>query len=64
MQQLQRLQIVLLQLMSYPGKDHWQGVKRISRYIKGTLNYGSKYSNNGNNMLSAGLARKILVGGR
>ncbi len=26
--------------MSRPRKEHWHGVKRILRYIKGTLNYG------------------------
>ncbi len=31
---------ILSKFMSRPGKDHWQGVKRVLRYIKGTLNYG------------------------
>ena len=30
----------LSQFMSQPSVDHWSGVKRILRYIKGTLNYG------------------------
>jgi len=40
--------------MSNPGKEHWSGVKRVLRYIKGTLNYGLKFesTNNGNVDLS------------
>ena len=34
---------VLSQHMSRPGKQHWIGVKRVLRYIKGTLNYGLIY---------------------
>ena len=34
---------VLSQHMSKPGKQHWIGVKRILRYLKGTLNYGFIY---------------------
>ena len=30
----------LSQHMSQPSTDHWSGVKRVLRYIKGTLNYG------------------------
>ena len=35
---------VLSQYMSKPSKDHWTGVKRIARYLKGTLKYGLKFS--------------------
>ena len=35
---------VLSQYMSKPSKDHWTGVKRILRYLKGTLKYGLKFS--------------------
>ena len=31
---------ILSKYMSRPGKEHWQGAKRILRYIKGTLKYG------------------------
>ena len=31
---------VLSQYMSSPSTDHWSGVKRILRYIQGTINYG------------------------
>ena len=35
---------VLFQYMSRPSKDHWIGVKRVLRYLKGTLLYGLKFS--------------------
>ena len=35
---------ILSKFMSRPGKDHWTGVKRILRYIQGTLNYGLMFS--------------------
>ena len=35
---------ILSQHMSNPSEDHWMGVKRILRYVKGTLNYGLKFS--------------------
>ena len=31
---------VLSQHISRPGKQHWIGVERVIRYIKGTLDYG------------------------
>eukprot|EP00795_Rhopilema_esculentum_P013408 gene13408-4273_t len=31
---------VLSQFMSHPSKMHWQGIKPIFRYIKGTVSYG------------------------
>ncbi len=34
---------MLAQYMSKPSKEHWAGVKRILRYIRGTLNYGLKF---------------------
>lgn len=30
--------------MSHPSIDHWQGIKRIMRYIKGTLDYGIEFN--------------------
>ena len=38
---------VLSQYMSKPSKDHWMGVKRVLRYLIGTLNYGLKFSVHG-----------------
>ena len=35
---------VLSQYMSKPSKDHWMGVKRVLRYLKGTLKYGLKFT--------------------
>ena len=35
---------VLSQYMSRPSKDRWIGVRRVVRYLKGTLEYGLKFS--------------------
>ena len=35
---------VLSRYMSRPSKDDWMGVKRVLRYLKGTLQYGLKFS--------------------
>ena len=41
--------------MSKPGKKHWIGVKRVLRYIKGTLDYGLIYkSSDTNNIILEG----------
>ena len=40
---------VLSKFMSKPGKEHWQGVKRVLRYIQGTLKYGLMFSADGAN---------------
>ena len=37
---------ILSKFMSRPGKDHWQGVKRIMQYVQGILNYGLVFSAN------------------
>ena len=34
----------LSQHMAQPSHDHWSGVRRIFRYIKGTLNFGLKFA--------------------
>ena len=36
----------LSQFMSNPSLDHWQGVKRIFRYLKGTLDYCLTFDGN------------------
>ena len=33
----------LSQFMSRPGTEHWEGVKRVLRYIRGTLDLGLKF---------------------
>ena len=38
--------VTLSQFMSDPSKEHWMGLKRMFRYIKGTLSYGLKFSVN------------------
>jgi len=37
---------ILSQFMAKPGKQHWEGVKRVLLYIKETLDYCLKYSAN------------------
>lgn len=34
---------VVSRYMATPGREHWQGIKWIMRYIKGTLNLGLLY---------------------
>ena len=34
---------VLSQFMANPGPEHWSGVKRVWRYIRGTLDQGLKF---------------------
>ena len=34
----------LSRFMSKPNQEHWSGVKRIFRYLKGTLDFGLKFS--------------------
>ena len=38
---------VLSKFMSKPGTEHWQGVKRVMRYIQGTLKYGLLFTADG-----------------
>ena len=42
---------ILAQHMSNPSTEHWSGVKRMLRYLKGTMNYGLRYSDDGSNQL-------------
>lgn len=35
---------ILSSYMSDPSKEHWIGVKRILRYLKGTVNFGLKFT--------------------
>ena len=42
----------LSKFMSKPGKEHWSGIKRILRYIKGTLDYGLQFEAIGNGKIS------------
>ena len=43
---------VLSHFMSCPNEQHWTGVKRIMRYLKGTVSYGLCFSgNNGVNLV-------------
>ena len=37
---------ILFQYMKQPSKEHWMGVKRVLRYLKGTVNNGIIYSSN------------------
>ena len=36
----------LSQYMSNPSHEHWQGIKRVFRYIRGTLDYHLEYDGN------------------
>ena len=38
---------VLSKFMAKTGKEHWQGIERILRYVQGTLNYGLVFSTEG-----------------
>ena len=42
---------VLSQFVTDPSVDHWTGVKRILRYLKGTLDYGLIFGDDGRNLL-------------
>ncbi len=37
----------LARFSSKPTKDHWTALKRVLRYLKGTVNYGILYSQKG-----------------
>ncbi|MDV3183825.1 MAG: reverse transcriptase domain-containing protein [Sweet potato little leaf phytoplasma] len=38
---------VVSRFMANPGKEHWQAVKWIMRYVKGTVSYGLEYNQQG-----------------
>ena len=42
---------MLAQYMSNPSADHWSGINRVLRYLRGTIDYGLSYSDSGNNDL-------------
>ena len=42
---------MLSQFMQSPSQTHWTAVKRVLRYIKGTLDYGLKFSYSDNFVL-------------
>ena len=43
---------VVSRFMSHPGKDHWQAVKRIFRYLRGTSDVGLVYGDSENCVLA------------
>ena len=43
---------VLSHFMTKPGNEHWSGIKRIFRYIKGTLKYGLMFEASGDFFLT------------
>lgn len=42
---------VLSRYCENPGKEHWSGVKRIFRYLKGTTEYGITYGRNSEKLI-------------
>ena len=49
----------LSQFNQNPGLIHWQGVKRVLRYLKGTVNYGITYSGNPNQSSSLVILKEV-----
>ena len=45
---------VLSKFMSNPGVEHWIAVKRIFRYVQGTLNFGLLYTSDGSERVMIG----------
>lgn len=44
----------LSKFMAKPGLEHWRGVKRILRYIQGTLDYILHFTTDGNDPTLSG----------
>ena len=47
---------ILSKFMSKPSVEHWKGVKRVLRYVQGTLDYGLMSSSEDTSTTSAGYA--------
>lgn len=47
---------ILSRFMSNPGIEHWQGVKRILRYLKGTIDYSLFFDGSSNEVVLTGYA--------
>ena len=45
---------ILSKFMANPGLEHWKGIKRVFRYIQGTLNYGLVYTSDGSKPVLTG----------
>jgi hypothetical protein len=45
---------ILAQFSKSPGRDHWLGLKRVLRYLKGTMDYALTYT--------ASLGTKEIIG--
>ena len=52
----------LSQFNQNPGMIHWQGVKRVLRYLKRTMNYGITYRANPNQLSSLDGNKALLSG--
>ena len=48
--------MLLSKFMSKPSVENWKGVKRVLRYVQGTLDYGLMYSAEDTSTTLAGYA--------
>lgn len=53
---------ILSKYMARPGKEHMEGVKRILRYVKGTIKYGLCYNAKDDSCILAGYSDADLAG--